>query len=146
MLNTVSTIKDWQAIRQSIGNKTVGFVPTMGHLHEGHLSLCRRAKQENDVVVVSIFVNPTQFNQVSDFDLYPRTIEKDIELLSSIGVDYLFLPNAQEMYHDQYQIQVSENILSTELEGEFRPGHFNGMMTVVMKLLNLTQATRAYFC
>src|SRR5579883_606380 len=144
-MNIVTKINDWQTLRKNLTGRSIGFVPTMGHLHAGHLSLCERSRAENEVTVVSIFVNPTQFNQASDFQLYPRTIEQDTSLLASHGVDYLFLPDAESMYADHYQIQVTETELSRELEGEFRPGHFNGMLTVVLKLLNLVQATRAYF-
>jgi pantoate--beta-alanine ligase len=97
------------------------------------------------VTVVSIFVNPTQFNQVSDYDLYPRAVEQDIALLESQQVDYLFLPDAKEMYPDDYQVQVTETTLSTELEGLHRPNHFNGMLTVVLKLLNIIRPRYAYF-
>jgi pantoate--beta-alanine ligase len=145
MTNIVSSINEWISIRQKIAGKSVGFIPTMGHLHAGHLSLCERSKKENDITVVSIFVNPTQFNQTNDFDKYPRTIENDKKLLKETGVDYLFLPDAGTIYSDQYQIQIQETELSKELEGEFRPGHFTGMLTVVLKLLNIIQATHAYF-
>lgn len=144
-LNIVTEIKIWQTIRSDLQNKTIGFIPTMGHLHAGHMSLCERSKKENDITMVSIFVNPTQFNQAQDFDLYPRTIEQDQAMLAALSVDYLLLPNVQDMYPDQYQLQVTETHLSQTLEGEHRPGHFNGMLTVVLKLLNLAQATRAYF-
>ncbi len=141
-MNIVTKLTAWQNIRKNLLNKTIGFIPTMGHLHQGHLSLCERAKNENDITVVSIFVNPTQFNQSSDFELYPRTIEDDINLLN---VDYVLLPDSKEMYFDHFQIQINETELSLELEGEHRPGHFTGMLTVVLKLLNLVQATQAYF-
>lgn len=144
-MNIVTKMSEWQRIRQNLAGKSIGFVPTMGHLHAGHLSLCRRARAENARVVVSIFVNPTQFNQASDFELYPRTAEQDAALLAAEQVDYLFLPDAQEIYHDAYQIQITENTLSLELEGVHRPGHFNGMLTVVLKLLNSVQPARAYF-
>lgn len=141
-MKIVTDLNEWQNIRKSFANKTVGFIPTMGNLHEGHLSLCTRSKTENDITVVSIFVNPTQFNQSSDFTNYPRTIEEDIK---SLSVDYVLLPDPKQMYPDDYQIQINETELSTELEGAYRPGHFTGMLTVVLKLLNLAQATRAYF-
>lgn len=144
-MNIVSNLKEWQQIRKNLQNKAIGFVPTMGHLHAGHMSLCEQSKKENDITVVSIFVNPTQFNQTNDFDLYPRTLEQDKKMLAECGVDYLLLPDAQSIYPDQYQIQVSETELSKILEGEYRPGHFTGMLTIVLKLLNLAQATRAYF-
>lgn len=124
--------------------KTIGFVPTMGNLHAGHLSLCEKAVSENDITVVSIFVNPTQFNQQSDFELYPRTIQQDKTLLAG-KVDYLFLPDAESMYSDGYQIKIVESDIANTLEGEYRPGHFTGMLTVVMKLLNLVGPSRAYF-
>lgn len=143
-MNIVTTINEWQSLRKTL-LKEVGFIPTMGYLHQGHLSLCERAKQENEITVVSIFVNPTQFNQAQDFVNYPQNIERDISLLQEHNVDYLFLPTAQAMYEDQYSICVTETELSKELEGEYRPGHFTGMLTVVLKLLNLIQADKAYF-
>ena len=144
-MNIVTKIKDWQLIRKQLNGKTIGFVPTMGNLHAGHVSLCERSILENDVTVVSIFINPAQFNDTKDFDKYPRTFQQDSDLLASHKIDYLFLPDAQEMYPDQYQFRIAEMDLSTELEGEYRPGHFNGMLTIVLKLLNLMQPSNAYF-
>jgi pantoate--beta-alanine ligase len=144
-MNIVTKIGEWRQIRNNLVGKTIGFVPTMGHLHVGHLNLCARASDENDVTVVSIFINPTQFNQESDFELYPRTLDQDCAILKLQKVDYLFLPDAKEIYQDNYQVQVTENTISTELEGLHRPGHFNGMLTVVLKLLNIIQPLRAYF-
>lgn len=144
-MNIVTEIKEWQALRKHLQNKTIGFVPTMGNLHAGHLSLCKRAQAENDIAVVSIFINPTQFNQNSDFKHYPRTLEQDIAALTSQKIDFLFSPNEQAMYPDHYEIQVTETHLSLMLEGLHRPGHFNGMLTIVLKLLNLIQPARAYF-
>ena len=144
-VNIVTNLKEWQKLRLAISSQSIGFVPTMGNLHAGHAALIERAKKENDVVIVSIFVNPTQFNDQKDFINYPVTLEEDKKLLCELGVDYLLLPRPEEMYHDQYEVQVSEISLSQELEGVFRPGHFSGMMTIVLKLLNLTQATRTYF-
>lgn len=144
-MNIVSKVNTWHDIKKTLQGKSLGFVPTMGHLHEGHLSLFRRSRVENDITIASIFVNPTQFNQARDFDLYPRTIEQDKALLAACAVDFLLLPDAESMYPDKYQIQVTETELSTELEGEFRPGHFNGMLTIVLKLLNIVQPSRAYF-
>ncbi|MFH1158044.1 MAG: pantoate--beta-alanine ligase [Pseudomonadota bacterium] len=143
-MNIVTEIERWREIRKNIKG-TVGFVSTMGCLHEGHASLCRRARKENDFVVASIFVNPTQFNQPSDFEQYQRTLGADCKLLESLGVDAVFCPSKEAMYPDGYEVQVSETHLSREMEGEFRPGHFTGMLTVVLKLLNLAQPTRAYF-
>lgn len=144
-MKTITNINEWIALKKTFTNQTVGFVPTMGNLHAGHLALCDRSTSENDITVVSIFVNPTQFNQTSDFDLYPRTLEQDQALLIEKKVDYLLLPTANDLYPDHYTVQVSENDLGAELEGEYRPGHFTGMLTVVLKLLNLASATSAYF-
>lgn len=145
MTNIVTSVKEWRSVRQSLSNRQIGFVPTMGNLHAGHISLCERSLAENELTVVSIFVNPTQFNQTQDFDLYPRTLDADLALLTDLGVDYVFLPDTEGMYADHYQIKVTETELSRELEGEFRPGHFEGMLTVVMKLLNLVRPDKAYF-
>ncbi len=144
-MNIVTEIKQWRALKKQLQNNTIGFIPTMGHLHAGHLHLCQRSKAENDMTIVSIFVNPTQFNQKQDFDYYPRTLDEDIAALTKQGVDFLFCPNPSDMYPDQYEIQVTETNLSLLLEGEFRPGHFNGMLTIVLKLLNIIQPMRAYF-
>ncbi len=144
-MNIVTKINEWRQIRHNLADKKIGFICTMGNLHAGHLSLCARSCIENDVTVVSIFVNPTQFNQASDFERYPRTVEQDRSMLESQKVDYLFLPDTKELYQDDYQVQVTENTISTELEGYHRPGHFNGMLTVVLKLLNIIQPSRAYF-
>lgn len=143
-MNIVSNIAEWQQIRKNILGKSIGFVPTMGHLHAGHISLCEQSKSENDITVVTIFVNPTQFNQSSDFERYPRTLEQDIKCIEN-KVDYLIVPSATDIYPDQFQFKIIEDELSKELEGEFRPGHFSGMLTIVLKLLNLVQPTKAYF-
>lgn len=143
-MRRVTDIKGWRNIRRALKG-SIGFVPTMGHLHEGHASLFERARRENDIVVASIFVNPTQFNQTSDYENYKRTLDEDCELLESVGVDYVLCPEKESMYPDGYEVQVAETKLSLELEGEFRPGHFTGMLTVVLKLLNLAQADRVYF-
>ncbi len=135
----------WRMLQKQLAGKTIGFVHTMGHLHQGHLSLCQRSLQENDITVVAIFVNPAQFNRLDDFHLYPRTLEEDKELLVRQKVDYLFLPTESELYADGYQIQVTETELSQELEGQFRPGHFTGMLTIVLKHLNIIQPTQAYY-
>ncbi|MBI3441101.1 MAG: pantoate--beta-alanine ligase [Proteobacteria bacterium] len=143
-MNVITDLQQWREIRKSLKG-SVGFVPTMGNLHEGHTSLCARARKENDIVIASIFVNPTQFNQAADFEQYQRTLGADCALLKKIGIDYVFSPSPNAIYPDSYEVQVSETRLSQELEGEFRPGHFTGMLTVVLKLLNLTQPHRAYF-
>lgn len=125
--------------------KTIGFVPTMGALHEGHLSLVRRARQENGIVVVSLFVNPLQFGPRGDFKRYPRNFPRDRRLLCREGVDYLFVPDASSLYPAGFQTFVEVTKLSRGLCGKFRPGHFRGVATVVAKLFNVVRPDRAYF-
>ena len=125
--------------------KTVGFVPTMGALHPGHASLLRRARLENDISVLSIYVNPTQFDNPEDLNKYPITLESDKTLAKAAGVDFILLPQYQQIYPDRYRYKLSENDLSQKLCGAHRPGHFDGVLTVVMKLLNIVKPTRAYF-
>lgn len=128
--------------------KTIGFVPTMGALHEGHAALVRRAVAENEVCVVSVFVNPTQFNNAEDLIKYPRNLTKDAELLDSIGVHFLFAPTPEEMYSEEEmksQFSFDFNGLDEVMEGKMRPGHFNGVVQVVSRLFNLIHPTRAYF-
>lgn len=131
--------------QQKNKGKTIGFVPTMGALHEGHLTLMRRAKQENDLLVVSIFVNPIQFNNKSDLENYPRVLDKDIKLLEEIDTDILFAPTAGEMYPEEVTKQYNFGALGKVMEGANRPGHFNGVAIVVSKLFNITIPHRAYF-
>lgn len=145
-MNIVTNLTEWQLLRKKLQNKTIGFVHTMGHLHQGHLSLCARAQQENDIVVAAIFINSTQFNQNQDFTNYPRTLEQDKALLIKQNVDYLLLFNEKTIYSDAYQMRISETSeLSQILEGNFRPGHFTGMLTVVLKFLNIVKPTRSYY-
>jgi len=125
--------------------QSIGFVPTMGALHEGHLSLVRQAGTENQVVVVSIFVNPTQFNDPRDLERYPRTLDKDTELLAGVRCDYIFAPSAQEIYPEPDTRQFGFGSLETVMEGKFRPGHFNGVAQVVSKLFDIVEPDRAYF-
>ncbi len=124
---------------------TVGFVPTMGYLHEGHLSLARRARQECQSVVASIFVNPTQFGPTEDLSKYPRDLKRDLTLLESAGVDLVWTPNDETMYPPGFSTWVEVEGLTKPLEGASRPGHFRGVTTVVTKLFNAVQPTRAYF-
>ncbi|MBA3070743.1 MAG: pantoate--beta-alanine ligase [Nitrospirae bacterium] len=125
--------------------RSIGFVPTMGALHEGHLSLVKRSKEENDITVVSIFVNPLQFGQSEDFDKYPRDIEGDAEKLRKEEVDILFVPDKSLLYPEGFLTQVDIGKLSEKLCGAFRPGHFRGVATIVAKLFNIVSSTRAYF-
>lgn len=129
-------------------NKTIGLVPTMGALHEGHAALVNRAVSENDVCVVSVFVNPTQFNNVEDLLKYPRTLDNDVELLTDLGVHFVFAPLSEEMYTSeemQQPFSFDFNGLDEVMEGKMRPGHFNGVVQVVSRLFDLVQPTRAYF-
>lgn len=139
------SIADWRALRNALGSRTLGLVPTMGALHAGHLSLVQRSKQENAATVVSIFVNPTQFDQAEDLDRYPRQTEHDLALLQDAAVDAVFLPAREEIYPDGFRYRISESELSRRLCGARRPGHFDGVLTVVMKLLNIVHPTRVYF-
>jgi pantoate--beta-alanine ligase len=123
----------------------IGFVPTMGALHEGHLQLLRASARENDVTICSIFVNPTQFNNSSDYRLYPRTLEQDTSLLQTVGCDYVFAPTAEEVYPKQTLLKFSFGELETVMEAAQRPGHFNGVAIVVSKLFNIVQPHKAYF-
>ena len=146
-MKIIPTVKDMQrwSEEQRLAGKTIAFVPTMGFLHEGHLSLVRAAKQCGDVVVVSIFVNPMQFNQSSDFDTYPRDEARDERLLEELGTDVLFMPPPSEIYPKDYQTAVEVEKVSQPLCGAFRPGHFRGVATVVAKLFNMVKPHTALF-
>lgn len=140
----VSTLEELQSAH-AILDKPIGLVPTMGYLHEGHLSLVRRAAQECASVVVSIFVNPTQFGPSEDLSAYPRDMERDLRLLEPLGVNLVWMPTPEIMYPDGYQTWVEVEALTGFLEGAQRPGHFRGVTTVVAKLFNAVQPARAYF-
>lgn len=125
---------------------SIGFIPTMGALHKGHLSLINRAKKENDIIVVSIFVNPTQFDKKQDLLKYPRTLKKDLNFLESVDCDFVFIPSVQEMYDDNITAtQFDFDGLEFEMEGKHRKGHFDGVGTIVKRLLNIVKPTSAYF-
>ena len=145
VLKSKKTLIDYVERQREMGKK-IGFAPTMGALHEGHLSLYKAAKKENDEVISSIFVNPTQFNNPDDFQKYPKTLEKDLELLEKAGVDAVYIPNVEEMYPDglnskKYNFDGLEN----EMEGKYRPGHFDGVGTIVEELFRQVQPHNAYF-
>ncbi|KAL3793462.1 hypothetical protein ACHAW5_001637 [Stephanodiscus triporus] len=140
------TVESIRSARKSYGpSVSVGFVPTMGALHEGHLSLFRAARSENDVVVASIFVNPTQFGEGEDLEKYPRQLEKDVDLLASIGVDHVFAPSSDTMYGKNHVTYLEPTGFDKTREGIARPNHFRGVATVVAKLFNIVQPTNAYF-
>jgi len=143
----VERIKDMNSIVSQFKSqgKTIGLVPTMGALHDGHLKMMKQSIEENDVTTVSIFVNPLQFGPNEDFDDYPRPFESDLEKLKQIGVDYVFHPTVEEMYPGELEMTITVGRLAQVLEGKKRPGHFDGVVTVVNKLFNIIQPTRAYF-
>jgi pantoate--beta-alanine ligase len=147
MTKIISSIAEWKKLKKQFAHDiSIGFVPTMGHLHQGHLSLCKRSGSDNQLTVVSIYVNPTQFNQAQDLQNYPRTLEQDIDLLKATGkVDYCLVLDDSEIYADDYLYRMSEQSLSLRMEGEFRPGHFTGMLSVVLKLLCGVAPNKAYF-
>lgn len=143
-MNIISKPKEIKKNLQNI-NGTIGFVPTMGALHKGHISLIEKSLEENDITVVSIFVNPTQFNDPNDFENYPVQLESDLSILRSLGVDFAFTPEKGDIYNDDFSYSVNEKILSKKLCGASREGHFEGVLTIVMKLLNIVNPTKAYF-
>ena len=149
-MQIVSTKRELQDLVKACKTegKTIGLVPTMGALHQGHASLVKRAVEDNDICIVSVFVNPTQFNNKEDLAKYPRNIERDAQLLSSIGAHYVFAPTPEEMYSEE-EMNSTFNFdfagLDRVMEGKMRPGHFNGVVQVVSKLFYLTQPDKAYF-
>lgn len=146
-MQVVNNIQQLQSLvdRRSRGIKSVGFVPTMGFLHEGHFALVEAAKKENDLVVMSIFVNPTQFGPGEDFEAYPRNEKRDIELATQAGVDILFMPDRLEMYPRISEIQILPSSQAAALCGASRPTHFEGVLKVVLKLFNIVDPDRSYF-
>jgi len=149
-VKVIHQLDEWLALRTqlgqgSLGRASLGFVPTMGALHEGHFALLRRSVAENDLTALSIYVNPTQFNNPNDLDNYPDTLDSDLAAAEALGVDYVLLPKYEEIYSDDFRYEVKEKSFSTSLCGEHRPGHFDGVLTVVMKLLNIVRPDRAYF-
>lgn len=143
-MQVIKSVEQIKKLRAGLGK--VGFVATMGNLHEGHQSLIEKAASENDHTILSIYVNHAQFNDKKDFANYPRTIDADLALAEKLNVSYLLIPSFEEIYADGYAFRVTENTeLSSVLEGEFRAGHFTGMLTVVMKLLLITRPTKSYF-
>lgn len=143
VFRTVASYRFWREARAA--DTSVGLVPTMGGLHAGHMELVERAVRENDFVVVSVFLNRTQFNNQEDFEKYPAVFEEDLRLLEEAGVHGVLAPGYEEIYPDDYRYKVSESQISLELEGAHRPGHFDGVLTVVLKLLLIAQAQKAYF-
>jgi pantoate--beta-alanine ligase len=146
MIKIIHTPEEMQKYRSQFSPQSqVGFVPTMGALHAGHKQLLTAARKENDFCILSIFVNPTQFNDPKDLDKYPKTWEADLQLAKDIGVDAIFAPTFTSMYPDNYKYKLIETDFSLHLCGAHRPGHFDGVLSVVMKLFNLVKPTQAYF-
>lgn len=141
----VETIKSLKQELEKYNSKNVGFVPTMGALHDGHISLVKRSVEENDVTVVSVFVNPTQFNDKADLERYPRTEEADKKLLEAAGCDIVFMPQVEEMYPEEDTRVFNFGSIETVMEGKYRPGHFNGVAQIVSKLFYAVEPTRSYF-
>ena len=146
-MDVTSDVREARARLRQLRNpgSTIGFVPTMGALHAGHLSLVGRARRENGVVVASIFVNPTQYDDPADLEIYPRPFEADLAACEAAGVDLVIAPDYGALYPDGYRFRVTESTFSRELEGAHRDGHFDGVLTVVLKLLNIVAPNRAYF-
>lgn len=144
-MRTFYTTEEWLALRQGLPCTSIGFVPTMGNLHAGHASLFQRSKDENEITVASLFVNPFQFNDKDDFHKYPRTLAEDLTQLEKLKVDYCLIPTVESIYLDDFRYMVDEARYSQSMEGEHRAGHFKGVLTVVMKLFNLVKPTVAYF-
>jgi pantoate--beta-alanine ligase len=145
-VRTARTIAELHAVLEPLrAGSSIGLVPTMGSFHEGHIALFRAAREENDVVVVSLFVNPAQFDQAADLDAYPRDETDDAKLAEDAGVDVLFAPEAAELYPPGFQTWVEVEELGSMLEGRFRPGHFRGVATICLKLFNIVRPQRAYF-
>ena len=147
MTKVITTIQEMQKLttRLRLEGKSIGFVPTMGALHEGHLTMMRQSIEYNDITVISVFVNPLQFGPNEDFDAYPRQIDQDVAAAQKIGVDYVFYPSVEEMYPQSLEITLNVGRLASVLEGAKRPGHFEGVVTVVNKLFNIVQPHVAYF-
>lgn len=141
----VETIKELKQELEKYNSKNIGFVPTMGALHDGHISLVKRSVEENDVTVVSVFVNPTQFNDKADLERYPRTEEADKKLLEAAGCDIVFMPQVEEMYPEEDTRVFNFGCIETVMEGKYRPGHFNGVAQIVSKLFYAVEPTRSYF-
>lgn len=144
VIHTIGETKSWLSAQKSAG-ATTGFVPTMGALHEGHIELVRRSSRENDLSVCSIFVNPIQFNNPEDLEKYPRTLETDIPMLREAGCHMVFAPSAKEIYPEPVTEQYDFGALERVMEGEHRPGHFNGVAVVVKRLFGIIEPDRAYF-
>jgi len=140
-----TSIVDWQSYRGTVQQHPLGFVPTMGALHQGHLSLVEASRKQDVLTIVSVFTNPKQFDDSADFEAYPNNYQADLEKLEKGGVDAVLMPDATQIYPDDYRFKLTESDFSRRLCGAHRPGHFDGVLTVVMRLLNLVRPDNAYF-
>jgi len=145
MTQVWNTVAEWMERRHALTGRSIGFVPTMGALHRGHASLIERCREENEIVVVSIFVNPSQFDDPADLERYPRALQDDLLLLKDLGADEVVAPNASELYPHGYLLRLETNSVNHVMEGAYRPGFLQGVMTIVLKLLNIVRPDRAYF-
>lgn len=145
MMRVWETVDAWRERRRSLNGRSIGVVPTMGALHAGHASLVQRCRRENEVVVVTLFVNPSQFNDPKDLERYPRTLDRDLAMLNELGADEVVMPPVQQLYPQGYRFRIEPAAGDLVLEGAHRPGFLQGVLTIVMKLLNLIRADRAYF-
>jgi pantoate--beta-alanine ligase len=145
MIHVWNSISAWTERRRALGDRTIGFVPTMGALHRGHAALVERCRAENEIALVSIFVNPTQFNDPKDLAVYPRTLETDLALLESLGVDDVLAPPAADFYPHGYRYRLEPTDAAPIMEAAHRPGFLQGVLTIVLKLLHVARARRAYF-
>lgn len=145
-MRVINSIEEFKLLRKDFNYHSIGFVPTMGNLHKGHQSLLETSIKNNKCTILSIYINPAQFDNKNDLNNYPKTLEQDLQIAEKLNVDYVLIPKDKEVYHDNYAFRVTENTeLSQKLDGEHRPGHFTAMMTIVMKLLLITKPTTAYF-
>jgi pantoate--beta-alanine ligase len=144
-MKVFKSISEWQTFRDKLEENPLGFVPTMGALHEGHLSLVKASTQNNAFTIVSVFINPTQFDDQGDFEKYPNDFRSDLQRLEEAGVNAVLLPDTEQIYRDEYRFKVTESDFSRRFCGAHRPGHFDGVLTVVMRLLNLVRPDHAYF-
>jgi pantoate--beta-alanine ligase len=144
-MHVSNTVADWLKRRHTLTGRSIGFVPTMGALHRGHASLVERCRKENEIAAVSIFVNPTQFNDPKDLERYPSTLQADLALLESLGTDEVIMPGKPELYPHGYCFRLEPDGAAPVMEGKHRPGFLQGVLTVVLKLLNIVRADRAYF-
>jgi pantoate--beta-alanine ligase len=144
-MKVFTSIAEWQTYREAVKKTSLGFVPTMGALHQGHLSLVKASRENNALTVVSMFINEKQFDDVGDFEAYPVDHDKDLKQLEEAGTDVVLMPDTAQIYKDDYRFKVTESDFSNRLCGAHRPGHFDGVLTVVMRLLNLVRPDNAYF-